>query len=219
MAYSLYWLADVARASGLTVQEVPGWQTRGHGDMKTPVGIVCHHTADGLTGNFPSLKTVTRGRPDLSGPLCNYGLGRDGTVFTVAAGCSWHAGAGSWKGIRDGNHKFIGIEAENSGYTKGPRAEAWTYKQLDAYALLCAAILTHIGQPAANCIGHKEWAPRRKVDPTFDMNLFRKEVATYMGRPKGTWKGTLTRVAAVLTVPKHCYDGCCHGGDQVGEVA
>lgn len=216
--YRLNWLADVARAAGLQVQEVPGWQTRGHGDFgRLASGIVCHHTADGLTGNFPSLKTVTRGRPDLSGPLCNYGLGRDGTVFVVAAGCAWHAGRGSWKGVRDGNHQFVGIEAENSGYIKGPRAEAWSDVQLRAYAQLCAAILIKIGQPVSQCIGHKEWAPRRKVDPTFDMGTFRELVASYMANPRGTVKGAVTRVAALLSVPtRHCYDGCCYGDIGVG---
>lgn len=212
MAYRLTWLADVARSAGLQVEEVPNWQTRGHGDVGNMIGIVCHHTADGPTGDFPSLETVTRGRPGLSGPLCNYGLGRSGKVYVVAAGCAWHAGSGSWKGVRDGNHHFIGIEAENTGYIHGPRAEAWSEVQVDAYARLCAAILDHIKQPVSQCIGHKEWAPKRKVDPTFDMAPFRDRVSFYMANPKGTWGGTAKHMAALFTVPQHPYDGCSDGG-------
>lgn len=214
MGYRLSWLADVARGADLKVEEVKNWQTRGHGDFGSPIGVVCHHTAGAgpKAGNMPSLKTVTYGREGLAGPLCNYALGRDGTVYVVAAGKAWHAGSGSWKGVRDGNSHFIGIEAENTGYLKGPTAEQpWSAPEVDAYARLCAAILKKIGQPVSQCIGHKEWAPRRKTDPTFDMDEFRKEVAFYMVNPKGTWSGGVARVAALLTVPRHAYDGCCHG--------
>ena len=38
-------LADAVRSSGLTVVEVPGWKTRGHGPMSDVLGIVAHHTA------------------------------------------------------------------------------------------------------------------------------------------------------------------------------
>lgn len=209
--YKLTWLADVARGAGLEVEEVAGWQSRGHGDVGNIIGTVCHHTADGLTGDFPSLKTVTRGRPGLSGPLCNYGLGRSGKVYVVAAGCAWHAGKGSWKGVRDGNHHFIGIEAENTGYEHGPRAEPWSDTMLDAYARLCAAIMDHIKQPVTQCIGHKEWAPKRKVDPTFDMNSFRTRVSFYMANPNGHWTGTVKRVAALFTVPQNVHEGCSDG--------
>ena len=47
-------------------------------------GVICHHTAGPLAGNAPSLGIVTNGRPDLSGPLAQLCLGRDGTFFLVA---------------------------------------------------------------------------------------------------------------------------------------
>ncbi len=182
MAYTLLWLADVLRAAGLKVEEVAGWKTRGHGNVGTVKGILCHHTAGDKNGNMPSLDEVTRGRSDLAGPLCNLGLGRDGTFYVVAAGKAWHAGRGVWQGVVNGNSQLIGIEAENTGYTKGPNAEPWPEVQLDAYARGCAALLKHIKAKPIMCAGHKEYAlPKgRKVDPTFDMDAFRARVAKLM---------------------------------------
>ena len=104
-------LASVARAAGLTVSEVDGWQTRGHGGLDKVKTIVCHHTAGPHAGNAPSLNVVTNGRTGVSGPLSNFVLGRDGTVYVVAAGLCYHAGA-----VRDtsyANAFSLGIEAEN----------------------------------------------------------------------------------------------------------
>jgi hypothetical protein len=166
MTYSLTWLADVLRAAGLKVVEQPGWKTRGRGDVGKVVGVLCHHTAGALTGNAPSLSIVTKGRPDLAGPLSQLVLGRDGTFYVVAAGRANHAGAGDWRGCKAGNTKLIGIEAENTGLAND---NPWPAMQLDAYARGVAAILKHIGAGPEWCAGHLEYAPRRKVDPSFSV--------------------------------------------------
>jgi hypothetical protein len=142
------YLTDLSRAvqpSGLTVHEVGGWQTRGRGPMVAVEGVVAHHT----------------GRPGLSGPLCNLGLGRDGAVYVVAAGKANHAGLGSWPGIprNDANDRMIGIEAESAG------TGDWTREQLAAYPLLNNALARHYAFPVRMVIGHLEWAPTRKIDP------------------------------------------------------
>lgn len=182
MTYSLLWLPGVLRAAGLTVVEVPGWQNRGHGDEGKVLGILCHHTCGPLHGDLPDLNVLIDGRPDLGGPLCNLGLGRTGHFFMIAAGKGWHAGRGLWQGVTDGNAHFIGIEAENTGETKGARADTWPQVQMDAYKLGCAAILKHIGAGVTMCAGHKEYAlPHgRKDDPDFDMVKFRDDVAKIM---------------------------------------
>jgi hypothetical protein len=179
MAFSLTWLPTVLLDAGLKVAEQPGWKTRGRGDVGTIVGVMCHHTAGSKTGTMPSLGTLTDGRPDLSGPLCQLGLGRDGTFFVVAAGRANHSGVGNWQGITTGNSSFIGIEAENTGVLTGPLADPWPAIQLDAYRRGCAAILKKIQADAILCCGHKEYAlPQgRKSDPTFDMSEFRNQVA------------------------------------------
>src|ERR1041384_5739974 len=115
MAHSLTWLPDVLKAAGLKVAEVDGWQNRGARDVGTISGVICHHTAGPKNGNYPSLKTVRDGRPDLPGPLAQLGLGRDGTWIIFSAGRANHAGRGEWKGITNGNSNMIGIEAENTG--------------------------------------------------------------------------------------------------------
>ena len=179
MAFSLTWLAQVLKAAGLKVAEQPGWENRGRGPMGIVRGIICHHTAGPKAGIMPSLKVVTEGRSDLPGPLCQLGLGRDGTWFVVAAGRANHAGGGSWKGITTGNSSFIGIEAENMGTAADP----WPAVQMDSYRRGVAAILKKLGADESMCCGHKEYAlPKgRKSDPSFDMNEFRKGVAAILG--------------------------------------
>jgi N-acetyl-anhydromuramyl-L-alanine amidase AmpD len=182
MPFSLTWLAQVLLEAGLKVAEQPDWKTRGRGDVGTIRGVMCHHTAGGLKGNMPSLGIVTSGRPDLPGPLAQLCLGRDGTYFVVAAGRCNHAGAGNWQGFTGGNTNFIGIEAENTGHTSGPKNDPWPSVQLDAYARGVAAILKKIKADAIMCCGHKEYRLPLgiKKDPTFDMNDFRTRVAAIM---------------------------------------
>ncbi len=183
MAYSLLWLPQVLRDAGLEVLEHPGWQTRGHGDVGKVQGVLCHHTCGPLHGDLPDVSVLVDGRPDLGGPLCNLGLGRSGKFYMIAAGKGWHAGAGAWQGVTDGNAHLIGIEAENTGETKGARADPWPAVQIEAYKRGCAAILRHIGASPIMVAGHKEYAlPKgRKNDPNFDMIAFRKDVAVMMG--------------------------------------
>jgi hypothetical protein len=183
MAYSLTWLPEVLEDVGLKVAEQPGWRTRGHGDVGTIRGIICHHTAGPLHGNMPSLGVVTNGRPDLSGPLAQLCLGRDGAFYIIAAGRAYHAGAGNWQGVTTGNTSFIGIEAENTGFKMGPNADTWPDVQMDAYRRGVAAILAKIGANATMCCGHKEYAlpAGRKSDPTFEMDDFRQQAAAIIG--------------------------------------
>jgi peptidoglycan hydrolase-like protein with peptidoglycan-binding domain len=183
MAFSLTWLPQVLLSAGVKVAEQPGWRDRGVGDMGAVKGVICHHTAGALNGNMPSLGVVTNGRDDLPGPLSQLCLGRDGTFFVVAAGRANHAGKGNWQGLSTGNSSFIGIEAENTGFLTGPKADPWPAIQLDAYRRGVAAILKKIGADAIMACGHKEYAlpVGRKNDPTFDMNDFRMQVAAIMG--------------------------------------
>lgn len=178
MAYQMTWLADVLRAGGCKVEEVPGWKGRGRADMGKVRGVLAHHTAGAIKGDHPSLKLVVEGRSDLPGPLSQLFLARDGTYHVIAAGRCNHAGLGEWQGVTAGNSSFIGIEAENAGTGKDP----WPDVQMDAYEAGVAAILLHLGEDAVMVAGHKEYAiPRgRKIDPAFDMVAFREDVETIM---------------------------------------
>ena len=179
MNFSLTWLKDVLLDAGLTVSPTNGWETRGNKDRDVGEikGVICHHTGTNAGGNMPTLNTLIHGRSDLSGPLAQLGLGRDGTFYLIAAGRCNHAGKGSWKGITTGNTNFIGIEAEN----KGTKDDPWPEDQMEAYRHGVAAILTYLKQKNADmCCGHKEYAPDRKNDPLFDMVAFRKDVEDIM---------------------------------------
>lgn len=165
-------LAAIARGAGLRVVEQPGWQTRGHGTQTGVKTIICHHTGTtNTTANAPSLAVVQNGRSDLPGPLSHFVLGRDGTVFVIAAGQCWHAGA-TWQAAQS-NAYAIGIEAEGTGYA------AWPEVQMDAYARLCRALCAAFGLGVDRVQGHKEvCSPTgRKTDPNFDMGAFRARVA------------------------------------------
>jgi peptidoglycan hydrolase-like protein with peptidoglycan-binding domain len=166
----------VLRSAGLKVAEVPGWLDRGRREMGRIEGVICHHTATTRDGNMPSLRTLMEGRSDLPGPLSQLGLARDGTYYIIAAGRCNHAGGGEghWRRV-DGNSHYIGIEAENRG-----RGEDWPQVQMDAYVRGVAAILKHVGSGVDRCCGHKEYAPSRKPDPSFDMALFRARVSAIM---------------------------------------
>lgn len=165
-------LADACRKSGLPVEEVDGWRTRGHGPFFAVNTIVCHHTATpkAAAGNYPSLRIVRDGRSDLPGPLSQLGLGRDGTVYVIAAGVAWHAGDTFFQ--RQDNWHAIGIEAEHDGVSE------WPMVQHSAYVRLVAALAEHYGVPLSNVQGHKEVAKPlgRKIDPNFDMTEFRARV-------------------------------------------
>lgn len=164
------------RKWGLKVQEKPGWRNRGRPYNFYPRAIICHHTASGAqSGNFASESVVTSGRSDLPGPLCQFLLGRDGTVKIIAAGYANHAGYGGPRaGIPEnqGNTYSVGIEAENNGL-----GEPWSKTQINAYYRLCAALMVWLGiKDVEKVFGHKEWT-YRKIDPAgINMDFFRKQV-------------------------------------------
>lgn len=170
-------LADVARAAGLHVVEVDGWKTRGRpGGMERVQTVVCHHTANGgAPGTHPSLTTVINGRTGLAGPLSQFMLAKDGTVYVVAAGKCNHAGVV----LKDAysNPNAIGIEAEAKGVPG--TAGDWPPEQMLAYARLCRALIDHFHLSVLDVRGHKEvCSPKgRKSDPDFDMTAFRERVA------------------------------------------
>lgn len=148
-----------ARRFGLTVEVVPGAETRGASNF-TPKVFVGHHTAGAKTGARPSLNLCVVGRSDLAGPLCNWFLDRNGVCVIVAAGVANHAGAGSFRGI-SGNLNAQGCEAEDDGDGN------WADAQIIAYPKVVAAGLSlnvagH--RDASWYCSHRTWTPR-KIDP------------------------------------------------------
>jgi len=176
-------LADVARRTGCPVTEVPGWRTRGHGPQPEVQGVVCHHTAGPIAGNdYPSMAVVRDGRRDLDGPLSQYGLGRSGRIYVIAAGRCWH-NAPSTSPLHD-NSSSIGIEAENNG------SQPWPEQQVDAYHRLCAELCREFGLTASRVKAHRE-VNINKPDPhSLNMAAFRSAVAAHLAgtvSPILTW--------------------------------
>jgi len=67
---------------------------------------------------------------------------------------SGRARAGTPAPGTDGNSHFIGVEAENTGDTTGPRAEAWPDVQMQAYMRVRAAIVDRLGIGVVMVAGH-----------------------------------------------------------------
>ena len=173
----LGWMAEAFREHGLTVREVKDWKTRGRPGIFGPRGVIFHHTASSAnSGEAPSLRTCVHGRPGINGPLCNVMIGRDSTVFLVAAGKANHAGKGGpFRNIpRDSANAFtVGVEVENSG-----TGEEWSPQLLHTCDVVFAALLLGLRRSPSWLIGHKEWAAGRKIDPhPLNMDHRRAEVA------------------------------------------
>lgn len=137
-------------------------------DLVRIYGTIWHHTATSLSASDAAVVGLLRyGRPGLSGPLAQLGLGRDGTFYVIAAGKANHNGYGTY------GNQTIGIEAFNSGV-----GEPWPAAQYDAWVKGTAA-LADAGWAVA-LLGHKESDPTRKIDPAgIDMNKARYDVLHY----------------------------------------
>lgn len=186
----LLWLADVLRGAGLTVHEEPGWQTRG-GDTFAPRGVICHATASSRTSTPAGDINVIcyTGSATAPAPISQLYLARTGEWWVLASGRCNHVRigwAGPFQGLGNGN--LVGIEAANDDIS-----EAWPPAQYDSYTRGVAAILRHTGWPPP--VGHKEHQPGAKVDPTFDMTLFRGRVAAALAGETVDFEDVLTALA------------------------
>ena len=176
------WIPEVLRDAGLTVYQEEGWEARGSASFD-PIGVMWHHTATPPSWSSRKLTDLlVKGHSSLRGPLCHLQLNRDGVFVVIASGRANHAGRGSWPGIRYGNTQTIGIEAANTG-----TGEPWPEEQIEAYLRGTAAIIKYLNVSVDNVIGHKEWAPKRKIDPNgIDMDQIRKVVDQLILNPKKT---------------------------------
>ncbi len=168
------------RAGGVEVLELPGCYERGADWPRVPRGIVDHHDASTRkSGEWGALGVIRDGRPDVSGPLAQFQIGRclDGVprVAIVAAGRANHAGKGGplLGAPRDaGNSYLYGAEAANDGVS-----EPYTLAAHRAHDVLFRVVADVCGWGPANVVGHREWAPGRKSDPRYDMGWRRASVA------------------------------------------
>ncbi len=152
----LTWLPAEAQAADIDLYVMPGAMTRTTRASGFVVnGVVWHHTATSrawLDGHVALL--LRDGRPDLSGPLSQFGIERDGTAVLVAAGRCNHNGYGEW-----GNDS-VGLEFYNDG-----KGELLTAKQYETGLRLTTVICKHAKlAPASRVKAHRETDPGRKID-------------------------------------------------------
>lgn len=172
-------VARIAAELGVSVREAPGWTTRGRSSDLVVDALLHHHI--GATVDIDDL--LVRGRPGIPGPLANESLHRDGVLVLLASGRANHAGVGILPSDRSLGLEVTGpIPLSNTG----PDA----FPQYDEYVNVSAAHVIYYGWPPdlAHIPGHKETArPRgRKVNPAFDMDVFRRRVADVVTRYRTT---------------------------------
>lgn len=211
-------LVAALKAEGATAVEHPGWRTHNRdaatGRTFGPVnGVMMHHTA-----GTNSLELCYNGRADLPGPLCHAHIAKDGTVTLVGHGRTNHAGSIAQNAYDavveqlvthprpdaaepvDGNDHLYGVELEN----KGDGKDSYPPAQRQAAVRFAAAVCRAHGWNAGSVIGHKE-GTRRKVDPSFDMDDFRDDVAHQLATKqpsKATAKLPKVSLAKLITAAK-----------------
>jgi hypothetical protein len=168
-------LVKALKAEGVHVYEYKSWRIHNReaatGKIFGPVnGVTIHHT-----GGTNSLALCYDGRSDLPGPLCHTHLAKDGTASMVGHGRANHAGMFA-------QNAYDAVVNESKTHPRPDVAEPVDGKdpypavQYDAAVRWAAAICRAHGWSENSVIGHKE-GTRRKVDPSFDMNVFRADVA------------------------------------------
>jgi N-acetylmuramoyl-L-alanine amidase len=125
--------------------------------MRRPNFVVIHHTAQNSCDE--TYKTFTLKRTSVS---AHYVICRDGTVQHMLNDLlrAHHAGLGKWGNISDMNSSSIGIEIDNNG------SEPFTEQQMSSLLVLLERLKAAYNIPQVNFIGHLDWAPGRKVDPS-----------------------------------------------------
>lgn len=152
------------------------WEThnRNHKGPFGPVnGVMWHHTGSDSKDQRDLLRN---GRTGLPGPLSQYGIAQDGTVWLIGHGRANHAGSGDDDVLgavidevvppvdnetnTDGNQHFYGIEFWYSG--SHPMTDAQYFSGIR----LSCALMDYHNWTGASVIGHGEWQPG-KWDPGY----------------------------------------------------
>jgi len=145
----------VKDSSGLSYADT--WVGTTNFSMRKPNFVIIHHTAQNTCDQ--TLKTFTLPRTAVS---AHYVICRNGTVFHMLNDLlrAQHAGVGKWGNISDMNSSSIGIEIDNNG------SEPFTEAQMTSLLQLLDRLKKAYTIPQSNFIGHMDWAPGRKVDPS-----------------------------------------------------
>lgn len=126
--------------------------------MRKPSYVMIHHTAqDSLE------QTIKTFHNEKVGVSSHYVIGRNGKIVQMLNDYyrGHHAGLGKWGNDIDLNSSSIGIELDNNGTT-----DSWPEAQINALIQLLSYLKEAYKIPQANFIGHMDYAPTRKNDPS-----------------------------------------------------
>jgi N-acetylmuramoyl-L-alanine amidase len=145
----------IADSAGLMYSDK--WVGTTNMSMRKPNFVIIHHTAQDSCEQ--TLRTFTLPRTAVS---AHYVVCDDGTVHHMLNDLlrAHHAGLGKWGSVSDMNSCSIGIEIDNNG------SEPFTEPQMNSLLQLLDRLKKAYNIPQANFIGHMDWAPGRKVDPS-----------------------------------------------------
>ena len=145
----------VKDSTGLSYAD--NWVGTTNFSLRRPNFVVIHHTAQNSCDS--TLRTFTLPRTAVS---AHYVICRNGTVHHMLNDLlrAHHAGVGKWGNVSDMNSSSIGIEIDNNG------SEPFTEAQMNSLIELLGRLKRAYNIPQANFIGHMDWAPGRKVDPS-----------------------------------------------------
>lgn len=126
--------------------------------LRKPNYVMIHHTAQNSAE-----QTVRTFHNEKVGVSSHYVIGRDGKIIQMVNDYyrAHHAGAGRWGNDTDLNSSSIGIELDNNGTT-----DPWPEVQIQALIRLLNYLKETHRIPQANFIGHMDYAPTRKIDPS-----------------------------------------------------
>jgi len=128
--------------------------------VAAPDMVVLHYT-----GMDTAEGAIARLADSMSEVSAHYLVDLDGRVVRLGAEemRAWHAGSGSWGGVRDINSRSIGIEMVNPGRELG--YPPFPEPQMVALEALLAGILARHAIAPERVVGHACVAPGRKGDP------------------------------------------------------
>jgi N-acetylmuramoyl-L-alanine amidase len=156
----------------------PYWVGTTNFGIRKPNFVIIHHTAQDSCEQ--TLRTFTLKRTQVS---AHYVICRSGIVYHMLNDYlrAQHAGVGRWGSVTDMNSQSIGIELDNNGN------EPFTEPMMASLYQLLANLKKTYNIPTANFIGHADWAPTRKNDPSvyFDWK-------TMSNKGFGLWYGDTT---------------------------
>ena len=161
-----------------------------------PVALMVHHTAGAATdstnpkhpGNRKGANAgvISYIQNHFKVPAANFTLDRDGTVYVHSAWPVWHAGRGSFKGVKPfdklrvsdnlGNDYMLGVEVVSKGLKRD-----FTKAQKVSLGKLANACKDAAGWKGfyRRLPNHKTWAPNRKIDSRYTLLALRRWARRY----------------------------------------